>query len=78
MAKINDLRSVLLAHLRYPLDLFPTDFYLFPNLKRWLQGQRFLSIERVKWGIDDYSGGLDESFYKRDTVIELKGDYVEE
>ena len=28
----------------YSPDLAPSDFYLFPNLKRWLQGQR-----RHKW-----------------------------
>ena len=36
-----------------------------PNLKRWLQGQRFSSNEEVKWETDVYFGGLDKSYYKR-------------
>ena len=86
MAKINELRFELLPHPPYSPDLAPSDFYLFPNFKRWLQGQRFSSNEEVKWETDGYFGGLDKSYYKRGIkmlkdrwtkCIDLKGDYVE-
>ena len=84
MAKINELHFELLPHPPYFPDLASSDFYLSPNLKRWLQGQR---NEEVKWETDDYFGGLDKSYYKRGIemfidrwtkCIELKGDYVEQ
>ena len=87
MGKVNELPFKLLPHPPYSPDLALSDFYLFPNLKRWLQGQRFLSNEEVKWETNGLFGGLDKSYYKRDIkmlkdrwtkCIELKGDYVEE
>ena len=48
MAKVNELHFELLPYPPYSLNLAPSDFYLFPNLKRWLQGQRFSSNEEVK------------------------------
>jgi len=44
MAKLNKLR---IAHPSYSPDLAP-DYYLFPNLKRWLQGKRFTSNEEAE------------------------------
>ena len=65
IAKINTLRFELLSRLPYSPDLAPSDFYLFPNLKRWLQGQRYSSNEEVEWETNGYLGGLDTSYYKR-------------
>ena len=85
MAKINELRSELLPHPPYSPDLASGDFHQFPNLKRWLQGQRFSSYEEVKWETDGYFGSLDKSYYERGIemfkdrwtkYIELKEDYV--
>ena len=70
LAKINELRSKLLPHPPYSPDLAPSGFYLSPNLKRWLQVQRFLSNEELKWKIDDYFGGLGKSYYKRHQNVE--------
>ena len=36
MAKINELQFELLPRRPYYPDLAPSDFFLFPNLKRWL------------------------------------------
>ncbi|GBP18354.1 hypothetical protein EVAR_14747_1 [Eumeta japonica] len=36
MAKIHELRYELLPHPAYSPDLAPCDYYLFPNLKKWL------------------------------------------
>ena len=67
--EINDLRFEFLPHPLYSPDLPPSDFYLFPNLKRWVQRQRFSSKEEVKWETDDYFGGLRKSYYKRGIVM---------
>ncbi|KYN28021.1 Presenilins-associated rhomboid-like protein, mitochondrial [Trachymyrmex cornetzi] len=47
MVKLDQLRFKLVAHPPYSPDLAPSDYYLFPNLKRWLQGKRFRSNEEV-------------------------------
>ena len=49
MAKIIELGFELLPDSPCSSDLAPSDFFLFPNLMRWLQGQRFSSNEKVKW-----------------------------
>jgi len=36
MAKIAELKFELLQHPPYSPDLVPSDFFLFPNLKKWL------------------------------------------
>ena len=65
MVKINELRLKLLPHLPYSPDLAPSNFYLFLNLKRWLQGHRFSSNEEIKWETDGYFGALEKLYYKR-------------
>ena len=39
--KINELRFELFPHLPYSPDLAPSDFYLFPNFKKWLRDKDF-------------------------------------
>jgi len=46
MAKLVELRYELLSH-PYSLDLASCNFYLFPNMKKWLGGKRFASNEKV-------------------------------
>ena len=41
MAKIHELSYELLPHPPYSPDLSPCDYFLFPNLKKWLGGKRF-------------------------------------
>ena len=64
MAKLDQLRFELVAHSPYSPDLAPNDYYLFPNLKRWLQGKRFTSNEEVA-ETDAYFEGLDVSYYRK-------------
>jgi len=52
-----------LPHPPYSLDLAPSYYYLFPNLKRWLCGKRFESNEEVVSEIDSCFGRLDKSYY---------------
>ena len=39
MAKFHELRYELLPHPPYPPDVAPLDYFLFPNLKKWLGGK---------------------------------------
>lgn len=86
MAKIHELRYELLPHPPYSPDLAPCDYFLFPNLKKWLGGRRFASNNEVIDATNDYFAGFEKSYFlggiekleKRWTkCIELKGDYVE-
>lgn len=52
MTKLNELNYKFFHRLWYYLDLSPSDYYLFPNLKRWLQRKRFASDENVECDTD--------------------------
>ena len=65
----------------------PSDYYLFPNVKRWLCGRRLESNEEVESETEGYFGGFDKSNYfegieklkdRWTRCIELKGEYIEE
>jgi len=86
VAKINELNFELLPHAPYSPDLAPSDYFLFPNLKKWLGGKRFANNEEVESAVDGYFEALDGSHYKQgieaieyrwEKCVELKGDYVE-
>lgn len=86
VAKINELKFELLPHAPYSPDLAPSDYFLFPNLKKWLGGKRFANNEEVESAVDGYFEALDGSHYKQgieaiehrwEKCVELKGDYVE-
>lgn len=86
IAKISELRYELLQHPPYSPDLAPSDFWLFPHLKKFLRGKRFSSNEEVVAAVDGYFEGLPDSHY-RDGIhkledrwnkcIELQGEYTE-
>lgn len=86
MSKIHDLRFELLPHPPYSPDLAPCDYHLFPNLKKWLGGQRFSNNEEVIAAVDGYFEDLDVSSYvtgikklpeRWTKCVTLNGDYVE-
>lgn len=73
-------------HPPYSPDLAPSDFYLFPKLKKQLAGLRFVSDQEVKSQTEGVlqelsKNGLMEAFEawsKRcDKCIEMQGSYVE-
>jgi len=87
MAKLEQLRFELVAHPLYSPDLASSDYYLFPNLKQWLQGKRFISNEEVIAETEAYFENLDVSYYRKGIkmlenrytkCITLEGNYVEE
>ena len=88
MAKFHELGYELVPHPPYSPDLAPSDYFLFPNLKKWLGGKRFCSNDEIIDQTNAYFMDLEKSYFlegiqkleKRwtlETCIELKGDYVE-
>ncbi|GBP57373.1 Histone-lysine N-methyltransferase SETMAR [Eumeta japonica] len=63
MAKIHELRYELLPHPAYSPDLAPCDYYLFPNLKKWLGGKRFESNKEVVTETNAYFESLEKTYY---------------
>lgn len=84
--KLAKLHFQLVPHAPYSPDLAASDFFLFPNLKKFLAGKKFQSNEEVINEVNSYFEGLDESVYKNGLnaleyrwkkCIELEGEYVE-
>jgi hypothetical protein len=76
----------VVPHALYSPDLAPSDFFLFPNLKKWLGGRRFTSNEEVIAETNGYFAELEESYYyegikklehRWTKCTDLEGDYVE-
>lgn len=87
MAKLTKLRYELLDHPPYSPDMAPSDFYLFPNLKRFLRGKHFSSNDEVITAVNGYFEDLPENYFRNGIYelenrwkkcVELKGEYVEE
>ncbi|XP_025154422.1 activating transcription factor 3 isoform X2 [Harpegnathos saltator] len=66
MAKFNELKYELLEHPAYSPDLAPSDYYLFPNLKKFLAGKRFTSNDEAIAAVDGYFAHLPESHFNND------------
>ena len=86
MVKLDSLGYELLPHPPYSPDLTPSDYYLFPNLKRWLQGKRFHANEKIISETKTYFAEFDKSYYSKsikmledrcNKSISLQGDYFE-
>ena len=48
IAEINELNFKLPPHAPYSPDLAPSDYFISPNLKKWLGGQRFSKDEEME------------------------------
>ena len=75
-----------LSHPPYSPDLAPSDFHLFPNLKKHLRGRRFscdkdLKVETEQWLSDQnegfFSEGVDKLRQRYQLCIDKQGGYVE-
>ena len=87
MTKLHELHFKLLPHPPYSPNLAPSNYYLFADLKRMLQGKRFGSNEELISETEVYFEAKDKSFYKKgfellekhwNQCITLEGDYVDE
>ena len=63
MAAINDCGFELLSHPPYSTDLAPSDYHLFPNLKKQLAGTHYASTDDVIAAVEDFLGAQDACFY---------------
>ena len=87
MAKLHELHFELLPHPPYSPDLAHSNYRLFADLKRMLQGKRFGSNEKVISETEVYFEAKDKSFCKKgiellekrwNQCITLERDYVNE
>jgi len=53
----------LLPHPPYSPDLAPCDFFLFPNLKNSLAGQKFVSNEEIVAATEAYFADLEKTYF---------------
>uniref|UniRef100_A0A1B6F3X3 Tc1-like transposase DDE domain-containing protein n=1 Tax=Cuerna arida TaxID=1464854 RepID=A0A1B6F3X3_9HEMI len=76
----------LFPHPPYSPDLAPSDYHLFPTMKKWLATQRFdddaeLQQEVTNWlktqAADFYEEGIVKLIHRYDKCLNLNGDYVE-
>ena len=84
--KLHELYFELLSHPPYSPDLTPSDYWLFADPKRMLQGKWYGSNEEVISETEAYFETKDKSFYKKgiellekrwNQCITLEGDYVD-
>jgi len=76
----------ILKQLPYSLDPAPSDFHLFPNMKKHLCAKWFKSHDDVKHEVQMWLRGQDPTFYLQgfekwishlDKCFNTEGDYVE-
>ena len=63
MATFRELRYELLSQPPYSPDLAPSDYFLFPNLKKWLGGKRFYSNDEIVTQTNTYFEDLEKSYF---------------
>jgi len=52
-----------MRHPPYSPDLAPSDYHLFPNLKKHLHRQRFSTKNELRYAIEEWLKGQSELFY---------------
>ena len=76
----------LIPHPAYSPNLAPSDFFLFPNLKKDIRGLHFQSDEEVMTAFEEWVNGKEPDFFSSGlTVLEhlwsrcitLEGNYIE-
>ena len=76
----------LIPHPDHLLDLAPSDFFLFPNLKKDIHELHFWSDEEVVMAVEEWVTGKDPDFFSSGLMalehrwskcITLKGNYIE-
>ena len=65
MAKLHELHFELFPHPPYSPDLTPSDYRLFADHRRMLQGKKFGSNEEMVLETEAYYEAKDKSFYKK-------------
>ena len=70
-AAVNKNGFVELSHPPYSPDLAPSDFYLFPNLKKSLRGRRFANDEALKDAVQQFFETQDKIFFNWVRIVEI-------
>ena len=87
MAKLHELHFELLPHPPDSTDVDPSDYWLFADLRRMLQGKRFGSNEEAISETEAYFEPQAKSFDEKgidilekhwNQFITLEGDWVDE
>jgi len=53
----------LIPHPHYSPDLATSDFFLSPNLKKWLGGKKISTNVAVEEAVNDYFSGLEKTYF---------------
>ena len=86
MQLLVDLGFTCVPHPPYSPDLAPSDYHLFPHLKKHLKGKHFPSDEALIAEVEGWFTQQDKTFYLQglemlqhrcEKCIELRGEYVE-
>ena len=76
----------LIPNPAYSPDLAPSDFFLFPNLKKDIHGLHFRSDEEVLTAVEEWVNGKDPDFFSSwlmalehrwSKYTTLEGNYIE-
>ena len=59
----------LIAHSAYSPNLAPSDFFLFPNLKKDIRGLPFRSYKEVVMAVEDWVNGKDPDFFSSGLMV---------
>jgi histone-lysine N-methyltransferase SETMAR len=59
----SDLHFEVPKHPAYSPDLAPSDYYLFPNLKKYLKGRKILSLEVATLAADGWFAAKPKEFF---------------
>lgn len=63
--KLHDTGFIELYHPPYSPDLAPSDYFLFPKLKKYMRGRKYSSDEQVKKSVISWLGHRGPAFYSR-------------
>ena len=75
-----------IPHPAYSPDLAPSDYFLFPNLKKDIRGLHFWSDEEFVTAVEEWVNGKDPDFFSSELMalehswsecITLEGNYIE-
>jgi histone-lysine N-methyltransferase SETMAR len=84
--KLADVHFEVLKHPAYSPDLAPSDYCLFPNLKKRLKGRKFLSTKEATLAVNGWFTARPKEFFLDGLIkkldqqshkcVELRGEYV--
>jgi [histone H3]-lysine36 N-dimethyltransferase SETMAR len=86
LAALHKVGFNILNHPPYSPDLAPSDYYLFPKMKKELRGKKFTSDEEVKDAVSAHFADKDKTFFYEDIhklidrsakCIRVAGEYIE-